>query len=184
MKTIITFFLFVAIAQGETIVTYDSRFGQTPPVSQLRTIDIGDTSALTNPEFNELNKRVSLRSVSAPALLDVQSGIGVAITGTMEQARVDLLRVEDALPATPERTLLQKLTKRLLKDGELTKEEAQLVAALFPPLVEGKAYKSNDLVRTEGGLVAIAEDFTPDKPGKPSKPISTKPIFEDQKKTK
>ena len=58
MKTIITFFLFVAIAQGETIVTYDSRFGQTPPVSQLRTIDIGDTSALTNPEFNEQNKRV------------------------------------------------------------------------------------------------------------------------------
>jgi hypothetical protein len=89
MRTIITFFLLTALAHGELITTYDSRFGQAP-VGQYSSIDIGDTSIVTNPDYTELIKRLPLRSVSAPALWDTEIGIGVAITGTIEQAQADL----------------------------------------------------------------------------------------------
>jgi hypothetical protein len=89
---LIALFPIIGTAQ---LTTYDSRHGVAPVVSQYPAIDIGTTNDWRNPDYQPW-----MRGFSAPALVDVDARIGVAITGTVAQAEADLNRsLTNQLPA-------------------------------------------------------------------------------------
>jgi len=82
-------------ASAQTITTYDSRTNGTPVASQYRAVDIGDLDPVRNPDA-----AAWMRSYRAPALIDREARVGVAITGTIAQAEADLNRaLTNQLPA-------------------------------------------------------------------------------------
>jgi len=179
-RWIIFIVFFPVLGYGQLVTTYDTRTGGVAVVSQYPARDVG--------VIDNMDTHPWMRSIRAPALIEMATKTMVPITGTVVQAFADLQRVEADRPVTPERTLLIKLTQRLVKDGELTDDEARIVADIIPPFVPGKTYKSNDLVRVDGGLASVAEDSIKGKPItiRPitTKPIDTKPIFDEPKNDK
>jgi len=76
--------LFPIIGTAQTITTYDSRTNGAAIVSNYPARDIG--------VIDRLDVWPWMRSWGAPALIDTQTRIGVAITGTISQAEADLDR--------------------------------------------------------------------------------------------
>jgi hypothetical protein len=99
MKMLSAIALLAVSVSAETVTTFDSRIGVNPVVSQYPSVDVGDTSEITNPDFRDFSQVVSLRSFPVPALVDTSSGIGVTITGSIAQAEADLAaRYSSAYP--------------------------------------------------------------------------------------
>ena len=83
------------LCHGQTITTYDTRFGIEPVASSYLAVDVGVTDVIRNPDFN-----IVYRSFPAPSLIDTEYKIGVPITGTVAQAEADLATaISNAVPA-------------------------------------------------------------------------------------
>lgn len=84
------------LCHGQTITTYDTRFGIEPVASSYLAVDVGVTDVIRNPDFN-----IVYRSFPAPSLIDTEYKIGVTITGTVAQAEEDLAALKaEQYPAT------------------------------------------------------------------------------------
>lgn len=84
---------------GQVIATRDSRTGASV-TSSYTSVDVGDIDPIRNPDWRDYNERFPLRSVKVPALIDLDVAVGVAITGTVAQAEIDLSRaISNQFPA-------------------------------------------------------------------------------------
>lgn len=98
MKTTLLLILISVSVSAQIITTYDSRTNGTPIESNYRAIDLQATNDLN---YIQHNRVIPLRSIHAPALIDVGLRLGFTITGTIAQAEADLnAAISNQLPAT------------------------------------------------------------------------------------
>lgn len=117
MKKIILLVLIPFCLLGEIVTTYDSRFGIPPITSSRLAVDVGVTDQIKNPDYNPL-----YRSFSVPSLIDSEKRLGVAITGTVDQAELDLkMLIARSAVVTP------RQFKLALLDINITPEDVEQI---------------------------------------------------------
>jgi hypothetical protein len=96
------------------VVTYDSRVQSAPdyPRTGLIAVDVA-VRDWRNPDFDE-----RLLTAQTPALLDAHTYVGVTITGTLDQAKADLVALSsNAVPARVARINREAARGRLLEEA-------------------------------------------------------------------
>jgi len=138
--------IFVAsVATAQYITTYDSRIAG-PVASEYLSVDVANTDPITNPDYRDYNKIITLRSVGTPALIDIELGAGVTITGTVSQAQVALSNL--VAVAQPARAKLK---------GKKRRNEVGAVSANIGK-ANGWAAGRDELVRLAELVQALQED--------------------------
>lgn len=96
MRFLVIFFLAPVIAIAQQVITIDPRFDQVPDRARRRlVIDITNTNTATQPDYEKW-----MRNHPTPGLLDLETRIGVIITGTVADAATELrAKIKAARPA-------------------------------------------------------------------------------------
>jgi hypothetical protein len=145
----------IGTLQAQTVTTYDSRTTGTPVASQYRAVDIADLDANRNPDAASW-----MRSIAAPALIDVDTRSMARITSTVEQAKADLDRAIADIPPTPEQMLMRRIATTMVLQNDLSADEIEMLVEIYPPWAVGRTYATNQMVRFEGQLYRVVQAHT------------------------
>lgn len=110
----------VSASADNIIHTYNSKRGQ----QSIRRYVSVDVANVTNELYVAYSGQFRLRSVPTPALINLNLQIGVTITGTLNQARADLQRLDD------ERRPARQALKTVLGERNVKQAKQEVKQAL------------------------------------------------------